>query len=82
MVSVTRGPHTMSRRGQRWGCATRWCGCLVAPLLLPFGLRVRVRKIRGWVFVQSNSENTSYVTFLKRKAAENMKLALGILLIG
>ena len=82
MVRVARGPHTTSRRAQRWGRATRCCGCLVAPLLLPFGLDVHVGKIGDWVFVPCNSENISYVGFLKRKRAENRKLALGILLIG
>ena len=53
-----------------------WCGSLVAPLLLPFGLCVRDDKIGGWVFVPSNSENISCVTFLKPKIAENMQLAL------
>ena len=48
----------------------------MAPLLLPFGLRVRDGKIGGWVFVPSNSENISCVTFLKPKTAENRQLAL------
>ena len=48
----------------------------MAPLLLPFGLRVRVGKIGVWVFVPFNSENISCVTFLKRKTAENTQLAL------
>ena len=82
MVRAARGPHTMSSRDQRWGRATTWCGGVVAPLLLPFGLRVRVGKIGDWVFVPCNSENISYVGFLKRKTAENRNLALGILLIG
>ena len=51
-----------------------WMPC--GPLLLPFGLRVRVRKIGGWVFFPSNSENIYCVTFLKRKTAENTQLAL------
>ena len=82
LVRAGRGPPTTSRRGQRWGRATRWCGCLVAPLLLPFGLRVLAGKIGGWVFVPCNFENVSCVGFLKQKTAENRKLALGILLIG
>ena len=76
MVRGARGPHTTSRRGQRWDRATRWCGSLVAPLRLSFGLRERVGKIGGWVFASSNSENISCVTFLKRKTAENTQLAL------
>ena len=62
--------------------AARWCGGSVAPLRLCFGLRIRDGKIGGWVFVPCNSENISCVGFLKRKIAENKKLALGILLIG
>ena len=76
MVRGACGPHTMSSRDQRWGRATTWCGGVVAPLLLSFGLRVRVEKIGGWIFVPSNSENISCVTFLKRKTAENRELAL------
>ena len=76
MARGARGPHTMSPRGQRWGRTTTWRGGIVAPILLPFGLRVRVGKIGGWVFVPSNSENISCVTFLKRKTAENTQLAL------
>ena len=58
------------------GRATTWYGGLMALLLLPFGLRVRVGKIGIWLFVSSNSENISCVTFLKRKTAENTQLAL------
>ena len=47
MVRAARGPHTMCRHGQGWTRATIWCGYLVAPLLLPFGLCVRVGKIGG-----------------------------------
>ena len=65
MVRGARGPHTMSPRGQRWGRTTTWCRGLVALLLLPFGLHVLVEKIGGWVFVSSNSENISLITFLK-----------------
>ena len=76
MVRAARGPYTMSSRDQRWGHATTWCGGVVAPLLLPLGLRVHVEKIGGWVFVPSNSENILCVTFLKRETAENRELAL------
>ena len=58
------------------GRATTWCGWLVALLLLPFGLRVHVGKIGGWIFVSSNSQNISCVTFLKPKTAKNTQLAL------
>ena len=61
-----RSHHTMwwrrsppARRHVVWGAS--WLP------LLPFGLRVHVGKIGGWVFVSSNSENISCVTFLKRK---------------
>ena len=82
MVRGARGPQTMSPRDQWWGHATTWCGGVVAPLLLPFGLCVLVKKIGGWVFLLSNSENISCVTFLKRKTAENTQLALWHLVKG
>ena len=69
------GAHTMwwYPGGTR---AATWCGSLVAPLLLPFGLCVHDGKIGGWLFVLSNSENISCVAFLKPKTAENRQLAL------
>ena len=76
------GPHTTSRRAGGGARAARWCGGSTAPLHLYFGLRVHDGKILTGVFVPCNSENISCVTFLKRKTAENRKLALGILLIG
>jgi hypothetical protein len=48
----------------------------VAPLRLLFGLREASVKIGGSSFVSSNSENISYVTFLKQKKAENRELTL------
>ena len=45
-----------------------------APLRVSFGLRVRDSKIENWVFVSSNSENISLITFLKSKKAENRQL--------
>jgi hypothetical protein len=51
----------------RGGCAILWCACLLAPLGLTFGLRVVPGKIGTFGFVLSNSENISYVTFLKHK---------------
>ena len=75
------GPHTMSPCGR--GNPRRHVGWeLRGSPPSPFGLRVRDGKIGTWVFVPCNSENISCVTFLKRKTAENRKLALGILLIG
>jgi hypothetical protein len=60
------GGHTTWWRGQRGG-ATLWCACLLAPLRLPFGLRVVLGKIGTSGFVSSNSKNISCVTFLKHK---------------
>ena len=62
-------PHHVVAR-QRGARAAMWCGSLVAPLLVPFGLRVRDGKIGPWVFVLCNSENISCVTFLKPKTAK------------
>ena len=76
------GPHTTSPRAGGGTRAARWCGGSIAPLRLSFGLRVRDGKILTGVFVPCNSENISRVGFLKRKTAENRKLALVILLIG
>jgi hypothetical protein len=42
----------------------------------PSVLVLRPGKIGVWVFVLSNSENISYVAFLKHKTAENRELAL------
>jgi hypothetical protein len=53
-----------------------WCGRPLAPLRLCFGLRLVSGKIGTSAFVSSNSENISYVNFLKHKIAENMELAL------
>jgi hypothetical protein len=60
----TRGPHHLVARP---GGATLWCSCLLALLLLPFGLRVVLGKIGTLGFILSNSENISRVTFLKHK---------------
>jgi hypothetical protein len=64
--------HGAARRGR----ATLWCACLLAPLRLPFGLRIVLGKIGTSGFVSSNSKNISCVTFLKHKTAENRELAL------
>jgi hypothetical protein len=58
--------------GVRWhrpgaGRATLWCGWPLAPLRLCFGLRLVLEKIGTLAFVSSNSENISYVAFLKHK---------------
>jgi hypothetical protein len=56
----TQGAHTIARCGQRWTRAMAWCGRLPTLLRLPFGLRLRVRKIETLAFVSSNSENISF----------------------
>ena len=76
------GPHTTCSRAGRLGRAGRSCGGLVAPFRLSFGVRVHDGNIWLGVFVPCNSENISFLGFLKRKTAENRKLALSILLIG
>jgi hypothetical protein len=48
----------------------------MAPLCLFFGLCEASVKIGSSAFVSSNSENISFVTFLKHKIAENRELAL------
>jgi hypothetical protein len=58
------------------GAHTTWCGCLLAPLRLPFGLRVHDSKIGTSGFILSNSENISCVTFLKHKNSRKHELAL------
>jgi hypothetical protein len=70
------GAHTSWWRGQEGTRATTWCGCLLAPLRLPFGLRIVSKKIGTSGFVSSNSENISYVTFLKHKNSRKQELTL------
>jgi hypothetical protein len=53
-----------------------WCGRPLAPLRLGFGLRDASGKIGTLAFVSSNSENISYVAFLKHKNNRNRELAL------
>jgi hypothetical protein len=67
MSEGTRGAHTRWWRSQWWTRATRWCGQLLALLRLFFGLRLMSGKIVTLGFVSSNSENISYVPFLKHK---------------
>jgi hypothetical protein len=62
-----QGPHTIGWHAQGITCATRWCGHLLSPLRLFFGLCLVSGKIGTSGFVSSNSENISYVTFLKHK---------------
>jgi hypothetical protein len=56
--------------------AIPWCGPLLAPLGLFFGLRDASGKIGILAFVSSNSENISGVAFLKHKNSKNRELAL------
>jgi hypothetical protein len=56
--------------------AMPWCGRLLAPFRLIFGLRRASGKIGNLAFVLSNSENISYVAFLKHKNSKNRELAL------
>jgi hypothetical protein len=60
----------------RGGRATLGCACLLALLLLFFGLHVVSGKIGTSGFVSSNSENISCVTFLKHKNSRKHELAL------
>ena len=71
-----RGAHTMPRRGQGEGRAATWCGHLLGPLRVSFGLRVRDRKIGPSAFVSSNFENISRTTFLKYNNSRKQELAL------
>jgi hypothetical protein len=59
--------HTMPWRGLGVARAMGWHGHLLAPLYLCFGLRHASGKIGTLAFVSSNSENISYVAFLKHK---------------
>jgi hypothetical protein len=76
MSEGTQGPHTTRWRDQGVTRATTWCGCLLAPLYLPFGLHVRDSKIGTLGFVSSNSENISCKTFLKYKNSRKQELTL------
>jgi hypothetical protein len=53
-----------------------WCGHLLAPLRLCFGLHDASGKIGILAFVLSNSENISCAAFLKYKNSKNRELAL------
>jgi hypothetical protein len=76
MSEDPRGAHTWWWRGQGGTCATRWCGHLGALPRLCFGLRLVSGKIGTSGFILSNSENISYVTFLKHKNSRKQELAL------
>jgi hypothetical protein len=70
------GAHTSPWHGQGVARAMGWCGRLLAPLHLNFGLRHALEKIGTLAFVSSNSENISCVAFLKHKNCRNRELAL------
>jgi hypothetical protein len=70
------GGHTPWWHGLGVARATTRSGRPLVRLLLSFGLRLRVRYLETSAFVSSNSENISYVTFLKHKTEENRELAL------
>jgi hypothetical protein len=61
------GAHTMPWHGLGVARAMGWCGRLLAPLCLCFGLLHASGKIGTLAFVSSNSENISCVSFLKHK---------------
>jgi hypothetical protein len=60
------GPTTWWH-GPGAGRTTLWCGWPLAPLRLCFGLRLVSGIIGTLAFVSSDSENISYVAFLKHK---------------
>jgi hypothetical protein len=76
------GGHTTWWRGQGLGRATLWCAWPLVLLCLSFGLRDASGKIGILAFVSSNSENISYVAFLKHKNSRNRELALCHLISG
>jgi hypothetical protein len=70
------GGHTTWWRGQGLGRSTLWCAWPLVLLCLSFGLCDASEKIGILAFVSSNSENISYVAFLKHKNSKNRELAL------
>ena len=75
-----RPDHPLARPGP--ARVARWCGWAPAPLRLIFWLRESSGEIGFLAFVKSNFENIHFLTFLEPKTAENMQLALLLLLIG
>jgi hypothetical protein len=61
------GAHTIAWCGLGVARAMAWCGRPLAPLHLYFGLCLVSEKIENLDFASSNSENISYVAFLKHK---------------
>jgi hypothetical protein len=70
------GAHTSPWRGQGVARTMGWCGRLLAPLHLNFGIRHALGKIGTLAFVLSNFENISCVAFLKQKNSRNRELTL------
>jgi hypothetical protein len=70
------GAHTWSWCGQGLAHAMPWCVRPLVPLRLIFGLCLVSGKIGILAFVSSNSENISYVAFLKHKNSKNRELTL------
>jgi hypothetical protein len=70
------GAHTCPWHDLGVARAMGWRGYLLAPLRLIFGLCHASGKIGTLVFVSSNSENISFVAFLKHKNNKNRELAL------
>jgi hypothetical protein len=62
----TRGPHHLVAQ-PRVDLHHPMCGQVLASLRLSFGLRLALGEIGTSGFISSNSENISYVTFLKHK---------------
>jgi hypothetical protein len=63
------GPTTWWR-GQVLARATPWCGRPLVPICLSFGRHLASGKIGTSAFVSSNSENISFITFLKNKTSK------------
>jgi hypothetical protein len=61
------GAHTIAQRGLGVARAMAWGGRPLVSLRLCFGLRLMSEKIGTSVFVSSNFENISCVTFIKHK---------------
>jgi hypothetical protein len=74
------GAHTMPWRGLGVARTMGWCGRLLAPLHLNFGLRHASGKIGTLAFVSSNSKIISCVAFLEHKNRRKQGLALWHLL--
>jgi hypothetical protein len=71
----TRTAHPLVAQARGRPCHPRvWPA--PGPLCLILGLREASVKIEGLAFVSSNSENISYVAFLKHKNSKNRELAL------